>query len=489
MKVLRNTFLYIFMLFILVILGMNVFNFYVSHPSFKEFFCAFGYVAFTFLIVFYIQRTKNLDTKKSIIILLSLILIGFVIRLLYALYVKCEPISDYETMRRSALQVAKGDFSPFGQHTYFHRFVHMTNFTLVCGVLFKIFGENIFVVKMVSIILSCVCIFVMYLIGKKLCDKRMGLTLSAIYTFFVPAIAYTSVFTSENFAMVHLLLSLYFVISAYKRETLKNTVIDMLIAGVFLAFGCLFRGVAPFYLSAYVIATFTVFAKKTKLLSVVSLLVAFFTMYNAVSLTLYHTGITTYKLSDGDVPFTVYMLVGFNFETNGMFSAEDQGIYYEVNQDKEKMAKVVKERLIKRIKENPEKIIPLMFKKTNTIYGYGEFNSVYWSYENNGNEGEKHNIGIFYKTASLYYILLLILTLYGAVFTKNKSLYCILSLMILGFEAGLMLMEVQPRYTYSVAYVFIICASMAISEMKQKPLTNLIKKRLINGGKENEKLS
>ena len=53
MKVLRNTFLYIFMLFILVILGMNVFNFYVSHPSFKEIFCAFGYVAFTFLIVFY----------------------------------------------------------------------------------------------------------------------------------------------------------------------------------------------------------------------------------------------------------------------------------------------------------------------------------------------------------------------------------------------------------------------------------------------------
>ena len=48
------------------------------------------------------------------------------------------------------------------------------------------------------------------------------------------------------------------------------------------------------------------------------------------------------------------------------------------------MAEVVKERLIKRISDNKEKIVPLLFKKTNTIFGYGEFNSVYWSYGNNG---------------------------------------------------------------------------------------------------------
>jgi len=34
MKVVRNTFLYIFMLFIIVILCMNVFNFYVASSSF-----------------------------------------------------------------------------------------------------------------------------------------------------------------------------------------------------------------------------------------------------------------------------------------------------------------------------------------------------------------------------------------------------------------------------------------------------------------------
>lgn len=34
--------------------------------------------------------------------------------------------------------------------------------------------------------------------------------------------------------------------------------------------------------------------------------------------------------------------------------------------------------------------------------------------------------------------------------------------MILGFEGGLMLMEVQPRYTYSAAYVFVIIGAMSV---------------------------
>lgn len=470
MKVLRNTFLYIFAVFILVILAMNVINLFTAYSTFKDILYSVLYLLVVFGIVVYIQKARNTDGKKGIIILVCLIAIGFLIRLLYALYVKCVPISDYETMYRGAYLASQGDFSAFGRYTYFHRFVHMTVFPLVANVLFRIFGTDVFVVKLSSIILSCVCIFIMYMIGKKISDKKLGLTISAIYTFFVPSIAYCSVFTSENFAMPFLMMSLYFLISAYKSDATKKCVVNMLICGLFLAGGCLFRGVAPFYISAYVISALVVFAKKRKIKSVVAFLLAFFVFYNSISLTLYYTGITKYKLSDGAVPFTIYMLVGFNFETGGMFSAEDQNIYFEVNQDKEKMASAVKEKLAERIKNNPEKIIPLMFKKTNTIYGYGEFNSVYWSYGNNGVEGEKPNLYTFYRIASLFYIALLVLTLYGTFFTKEKSIYMILALMILGFEAGLMLMEVQSRYTYSVAYVFVICASYAVCELKSRKL-------------------
>lgn len=58
--------------------------------------------------------------------------------------------------------------------------------------------------------------------------------------------------------------------------------------------------------------------------------------------------------------------------------------------------------------------------------------------------------------------MLILLCLYYAVFTKYKSLLCLLCLMILGFEGGLMLMEVQSRYTYSAAYVFVIIGAMSV---------------------------
>ena len=364
-----------------------------------------------------------------------------------------------------AKSVAALDFSCFDKFTYFHRFVHMTTFTLVCGLLFRIFGVSVFAVQLASALLSGLCIFIIYLIGKKISGEKLGLICALLYAAFIPSIAYCAVFTSENFAMPFLLLSLYFVISAYRSVQRWAVCANMLAAGAFLAVGCLFRGVAPFYISAYVIGALTVFAKKTKFLSCVSLAAAFFLIFTTVGSIYYKTGITKYRLTNGGVPFTVYMLVGFNFETGGMFSADDQNIYFEAGKDKDKMAEIVKERLIKRISDNKEKIIGLMFKKTNTIFGYGEFNSVYWSYGNNGTEGAKPYLYTLYRTASVYYIMLLALCLYIALTSKNKGLLCLLALMILGFEGGLMLMEVQSRYTYSVAYIFVIIASSALFDI------------------------
>lgn len=464
MKKLTNTFVYIFAAFLAVILVMNVTNLCsgAAVTGFSDIIIGVLYSLLMLALALCIKNAKNTGKKSKIFILLSIIFVGTAVRIWYVTFAKTVPISDYETMFNGAKSVAAGDFSCFDKFTYFHRFTHMTTFTLVCGILFRIFGVSVLNIQLVSAVLSGVCIFIIYLIGKKISGEKLGLIAALFYAGFIPSIAYCAVFTSENFAMPFLLLSLLFVISAYKSARIGKSAVNMLISGAFLAVGCLFRGVAPFYISAYVIGALTVFAKRTKIISCAALVIAFFIVFGSVSSIYYKTGITKYRLTNGGVPFTVYMLVGFNFETGGMFSADDQNIYFEVNKDKDKMAEVVKERLIKRISDNKKRIIPLMFKKTNTIFGYGEFNSVYWSYGSNGLEGEKPYLYTLYRTASVFYIMLLLLCLYYTVFTKHKSLLCLLCLMILGFEGGLMLMEVQSRYTYSVAYVFVIIGAMSV---------------------------
>lgn len=464
MKKLTNAFVYIFAAFLAVILVMNFINLSsgAAVTGYTDIIIGILYSLLIMSLAVCIKKANDISGKKKVFVLLSIIFAGTAVRIWYVYFAKTVPISDYDTMYKGAQSVAALDFSCFDKFTYFHRFVHMTTFTLVCGLLFRVFGVSVLTIQLASALISGGCIFIIYLIGKKISGEKLGLICALLYAAFIPSIAYCAVFTSENFAMPFLLLSLYFVISAYKNAKIGGSAANMLIAGVFCAVGCLFRGVAPFYLSAYIIGALTVFAKKTKLVSVISLAAAFFVVFSGISSLYYKSGITKYRLTNGGVPFTVYMLVGFNFETGGMFSAEDQNIYFEAGKDKDKMAKIVKERLIKRISENKEKIIPLMFKKTNTIFGYGEFNSVYWSYGNNGIDGAKPYLYTLYRTASVYYIMLIMLCLYYAVFSKHKGILCLLALMILGFEGGLMLMEVQSRYTYSVAYVFVIIGAMAV---------------------------
>lgn len=453
---------WIFFAFIAVILAMNVgFNFVYRN--------IFGYVVgiiycgAVFLMCKKYSKCEKLQGVKSVYILAALVVTGFALRLGYALFSKAVPVSDYATMFGAAKSLAEG-YNPFELGSYFHRFTHMTAFTYVCGLLFKAFGVNLFLVKVINIFMSCVCIVLMYFISKKLFGKNAGILSAVIYTFFPASIAYCSVFATENFAMPFLLLSLYLVICAYKSEKTRVCFYYMAAAGVVLSIGCLFRSVWPFFLCAYLISVLILFRGFLRKTSIVALLLTFVIVFQAVSSFFYNTGVTKYRLEKSAVPYSVYVLVGLNFETNGAYSAEDQGIYYEVGGDTEKMNEVVKERIIKRVTENPLKIIPLMCVKTVMIFGQGEFNGFYWSYGSNGMEFDDPRLVFFYNIASMYFIMLLIGIMFVLKCYKYSGRICLLSLLILGFEAGLMLMEIQSRYSYSVAFVFVILASAFVFE-------------------------
>lgn len=457
---------WIFFAFIIVIMAINI-GFNIFYSNIYGYIVGILYSGGVFWICRKYSKSEKLQNIKSVYIIGVLIVVGFALRLGYANFSKAVPVSDYATMFQASKAYAAGN-NPFVLGSYFHRFTHMTTFTYVCGLLFKTFGVNLYLIKIISIVMSCICIVLMYFISKKLFGKNAGILSAVLYTFLPPSIAYCSVFATENFAMPFLMLSLYLVICAYKSEKIRNAFIYMAISGIVLSVGCLFRSVWPFYISAYLISVIILFKGVLKKLSVVALLLTFVIVTQLVSNYYYNTGVTQYKLEKSAVPYSVYVLVGLNYETNGAYNAEDQVIYYEVNGDTEKMNEVVKERIVERIKENSFKLIPLMFIKTAMIFGQGEFNGFYWSYGDEGMAYEHPERVFFYNIASIYFVMLLIGILYVLRRYKYSGRICLLSLLILGFEAGLMLMEIQARYSYSVVFVFVIIASAFVFEDLEK---------------------
>jgi len=412
---------------------------------------------------FLIRLSEKLDEKKCIKVLLLFAFAGFLLRLLFVIFSDCMPISDYKTMFSAAEGFAKGDKSAFMMGSYMQRFPHMTFFPVVSGFLMKIFGADVLVIKIFSCIFKFAAILGAGLVGKEIYGKKGMLTSGFLYAIFPVDIFYTAVFASENFAIAFFIFSVLFYIKAFKSEKLSKTFINSVICGLLLSAGCLFRGVAPFYLVAFAGGIILLFAKfKRKVVALLSLVLAYFLLFNTVSLMLHYGKITEYKLTDTGEPFTVYMLVGSNFDTFGMYSQEDHNVYIEADEDGEKASKIAVEKMLERYINNPGKIIPHFLKKTEIVWVNSDFDSVYWAFENNGVEGEKGHTYIL-KNMGVAYIGFAALMLVCALFysRKKKELF-LLMLIVLAFMAGLCLIEIQPRYGYSAAYAFSLFTSVGV---------------------------
>lgn len=461
MKILKNFFGYFFSILFGII---GIFGVYLAirRTAYSPVAYLSGAAAALLLgaFIFFVIKTLEKDRISARGVLFLSLGAAFFVRLLFLLNVHTAPVSDFKTMFEAAVLAGKGDFSNFTLGTYFHRFSHLTCFPLLCSLVFR-FGGNLFTVKVINMLLSVSGTYIIYLILKEMRGEKAGAAAALIYAFFLPSITYITVFASENFAISLFMLSFLELIKSYKSESTKNVCIHAALSGLFVACGCLMRGVSPFYISAYAVGILTVFYKHRKLLALLCLTAAFMIVTKGVGFALFESGITEYKLGERQVPFTMFMLTGFNFETHGMYSPEDQAVYYEAGGDTEEMERIINRRISERIRENAAKLPEHFCRKTYIAFCDGDFGGVYWSCENGENKSG-FTCGFMRSYANIFYIILLFLC--AAVFfkTRGKNMFCMGALLLLAFWGGLMLMEVQPRYPFAAAYMFVILAAYSL---------------------------
>jgi len=420
----------------------------------------FGVVAYILAAVVIYYLLGMAGDKSLVLVLLGALAVGFALRMMWICNVFTWPQSDFGTMYQSAGDVAIGNFSPFNPGSYFDRFPHLTTFTAMLGLVFRISGQNLWFVKVLNVLLSTLCIYLVYLIGTQLSDKRLGAFCAILMAVFPPFIFYPSVLATENFAMPLIMLSLWFFLRAYGAQTTKQCVLNCVYCGLLLSFGNLFRLVGPLYLAAYGLSIFILFARGKKLAAAASMLAAFLVIYFGTSMALYHGGVTTYRLTDSATPFTYFFLTGFNQETGGMYSEEDINIYFECDGDKERMQEVMSARLWQRVSENPAGIAPLMLKKTATLWADGSFGGVYWAYEHGVIADEHPYTQKLGDLSNQIWLGILALGAVGVFVGRKDGRVMVLALCVLAFAGAYLFLEVQPRYTYSASFLFVPLASI-----------------------------
>lgn len=289
--------------------------------------------------------------------------------------------------------------------------------------------------------------------------------ISAIFT---PMITYVGVLATENVAIPFYLASIYFFIRAIKKDL---SIKLLLISGVLLSIGNLFRMVAPIIVIAYImyILIFENTKLITKIKESITILLAFIIVLFLGSSLLKTLNITEVHLWKGREPAVTNILKGTNINSFGRFNDEDAAIPAKYNYDYNKIKEVSIEIIKERLKTaSPIRLGIFYGGKFIGQWAQGDMSGISWS------ESGAQKVGIingdnFKVIAQLMYIIIIALS-FISLFNK-KRIFCenkiinLFYIILCGYGCFYLISEMQGRYAYIVCWLFIIFATSGIDNV------------------------
>lgn len=366
--------------------------------------------------------------------IIFLFLFSFIIRLGVILLVDTPIISDFKVMYDAALEIVNGTDS-YKSMGYFITWGYQMGHVLYQAFLLSIINSAFFL-KIVNCIITSLTVVFVYLISRRICSERSAKISSILYSIFLFPLLLNSVLTNQFLPVLLILIALYILLNINFK---KKFVISSVIVGILLGLSNIFRSetiVIVFSILLYFVFLFiTKVDWKKLIISFLIIFMGYYVVFNGTSLLFKATNVSPSGLEILNSSWK--FVLGFNYETSGMYSNQDAAIYAGDSEAAKKEA-------INRIMQFEK--IPLHFlKKTKILW----FNSdLSWSISMDE---------VYYKVLNIvnqiWIILFNILAVCSAFrfikfkFEKEHVLMCLILLVYFGVY---LLIEVMPRYAYSL---------------------------------------
>ena len=384
--------------------------------------------------------------------IIFLFLFSFIIRLGVILLVDTPIISDFKVMYDAALEIVNGTDS-YKSMGYFITWGYQMGHVLYQAFLLSIINSAFFL-KIVNCIITSLTVVFVYLISRRICSERSAKISSILYSIFLFPLLLNSVLTNQFLPVLLILIALYILLNINFK---KKFVISSVIVGFLLGLSNIFRSetiVIVFSILLYFVFLFiTKVDWKKLIISFLIIFMGYYVVFNGTSLLLKATNVSPSGLEILNSSWK--FVLGFNYETSGMYSNEDAAIYAGDSEAAKKEA-------INRIMQFEK--IPLHFlKKTKILW----FNSdLSWSISMDE---------VYYKVLNIinqiWIVLFNILAVCSAFrfikfkFEKEHVLMCLILLVYFGVY---LLIEVMPRYAYSLQVFEAIIIGISLDDIFTK---------------------
>ncbi len=393
---------------------------------------------------------KKLKDNKFII---GLFLFAFILRVIVILVVDTPIISDFKTMYEAALEIVKGT-SDYKDSLYFLTWGYQMGHVLYQSILLSIINSVVFL-KIMNALISSLTIVFLYLIMKRVVNIKIAKISSIFYSIFLFPLLLNTVLTNQFLPLLLILIAIYLFISIDKGKYLLKTII----IGLLLGISNILRSEGIVIITALLLYSFYLIIRKVNIkktiITFILIACSYMAIFNITSYALMKTDISPNGLKNMNP--TWKFVLGFNYETSGMYSSSDAEIYAT---DQDKAKEIVKERL-----SEWEKIPVLFLKKIKILW----FNSdLSWSL---GYLENKTLVSILTVINQIFIIILDLLALLSVplLFKKNRSNIQVLITLILFVYFGVyLLIEVMPRYAYPLQAFMLILASISLNYIYEK---------------------
>lgn len=416
-----------------------------------------------------VRRMSSINPR---VMLFLIWLFCFIPRLIVILFLNDHmiQISDFG----NALERARD--MEFGSD-YYRVFSHWILYPFVNHEIFRLFGENQSVAMVANnILLSFIPVF-LFLLGKRICNSKVGAVAAVLYIIWPSTILYVTIFCPDHYAALLLTIAVYLVIVLLEKchgecRKLKKEASIGMILGFVLSISAFFKNFASVFLFALFLIicvngikrkNFFAFLRTIGIYVVV--LCSFILMKTAV-----FSGLETQVGNTvGRNIAPCYLNVGLNSVGNGGYDADLYNEYFstlkEKNYDFENTNTQIMEQIKKDIRKN-YKFLPSKLWHKAEINFAGDCAKMQWV--KNSIEGKQvikmsgwiESYG-FYMT-EWYWLFVGVLVLFGIVwmiFEKNEAtLYIVVC--VIGVAMELILVESQERYRYAVEPMFCLLAGM-----------------------------
>lgn len=408
----------------------------------------------SFAVVKFLKKYNSFfDTTSDIKLLIFLSLFCFLVKFLWIYYMRMEPKVDYATFYYSAEGLSKSWLYP---NRYIALFPHIFGYSTFLSLFFKFLGESVFLATLLNVILSVVSGILIYKIVRNIISVTAAVCAYVLWIICPSQTIYNSLVLSDPLYTTFILAFVYFVVVIAKKEkSLKWT--QMLFYGAWAALilQCINvnRPIAMVLIIAMLIWVFVLRFKELFRRAFLVKWLSFFAVMLVVYFSLGGLWNLYFTSRIGEAPASApgYNIhVGFNVNSSGTWNAEDSELLFSYSDQEGTTAEWAQKQMLneakKRITSSEIDFTKLFKDKLSFFLGKDSVCVGYCS----DIIKEKEYMSMI---CDVFYYCMILLSLYGAykmLKTSHRSPVFILPLYVIGVTCAQMLVEVAPRYHYSV---------------------------------------